>query len=90
MELAKNPRFLDEYNNWNKQIQTITDTSKKQEMQRLLQQLVNNVKKIDQSQMNISQRLVSETISDSRQSILELRRKIHSKLKELHSAGVIS
>lgn len=90
MELKKHPKFLEEYNHWHGQIQSISDATKKQEMQGLLQQLLNHVRKIDQSQLNISQRLLSDTTADSRQDISELRRKIDSKLAELRSAGFIS
>jgi inosine/xanthosine triphosphate pyrophosphatase family protein len=89
MELIKSSRFLEEYNSWNEKILAINNTEKKQEMQRLLQQLVNEIKKIDQLQMNMSQRLVVDTSTDSRQSITELRKKINLKLKELQAAGFI-
>jgi anthranilate/para-aminobenzoate synthase component I len=89
MELIKSSRFLEEYNSWNEKILAINNTEKKQEMQRLLQQLVNEIRKIDQLQMNMSQRLVVDTSTDSRQSITELRKKINLKLKELQAAGFI-
>jgi hypothetical protein len=89
MELIKSSRFLEEYNSWNEKILAINNTEKKQEMQRLLQQLVNEIRKIDQLQMNMSQRLVVDTSTDSRQNITELRKKINLKLKELQAAGFI-
>jgi uncharacterized protein YdcH (DUF465 family) len=89
MELMKSTRFLEEYNSWNDKISAINDTVKKQEMQTLLKQLVNEIKKIDQFQMNINRQLVDSTVTESRQNITELRKKINSKLTELQAAGFI-
>jgi cell fate (sporulation/competence/biofilm development) regulator YmcA (YheA/YmcA/DUF963 family) len=90
MELIKSNRFLEEYNTWNDKISTINDSVKKQEMQAVLRQLVNEIKKIDQLQMNLSQRLVVDSFADSRQNVIELRKKINTRLKELQEAGFIS
>ena len=89
MELMKSTRFLEEYNSWNDKISAINDTVKKQEMQTILRQLVNEIKKIDQFQININQGLVADSHADSRQNITELRKKINSKLTELQAAGFI-
>lgn len=85
----KSTRFLEEYNSWNDKISAINDTVKKQEMQTILRQLVNEIKKIDQFQININQGLVADSHADSRQNITELRKKINSKLTELQAAGFI-
>jgi hypothetical protein len=89
MELMKSTRFLEEYNSWNDKISAINDTVKKQEMQTILRQLVNEIKKIDQFQININQGLIADSNSDSRQNITELRKKIKLKLTELQAAGFI-
>ena len=89
MELMKSTRFLEEYNSWNDKISSINDPVKKQEMQTFLNQLVNEIRKIDQSQMNINQQLAVDTFTDSRQAVTDLRKKINSKLTELHAAGFI-
>ena len=89
MELIKSARFLEEYNSWNDKISAINDTVKKQEMQTILRQLVNEIKKIDQFQININQGLIADSNSDSRQNITELRKKINLKLTELQAAGFI-
>ena len=89
MELIKSARFLEEYNSWNDKISAINNTIKKQEMQTLLKQLVNEIKKIDQFQINMNQGLIADSHSDSRQNITELRKKINSKLTELQAAGFI-
>ena len=89
MELIKSTRFLKEYNSWNDKISTINDKVKKQEMQTMLKQLVNEIKKIDQFQINISQGIIADSIADSRQNITELRKKINLKLTELQAAGFI-
>jgi hypothetical protein len=89
MELMKSTRFLEEYNSWNDKILAINDTIKKQEMQTLLKQLVNEIKKIDQFQININKGSIADSHADSRQSITELRKKINLKLKELEAAGFI-
>jgi hypothetical protein len=89
MELLRSERFLEEYNSWNDKISTINDAVKKQEMQAILKQLVNEIKKIDQFQINITQGLIADSIADSRQNITELRKKINLKLTELQAAGFI-
>jgi Mg2+ and Co2+ transporter CorA len=89
MELMKSTRFLEEYNSWNDKISAINDTVKKQEMQTILRQLVTEIKKIDQFQMNINQGLIADSQADSRQRITELRKKINSKITELQAAGFI-
>jgi hypothetical protein len=53
MELIKSTRFLKEYNSWNDKISTINDKVKKQAMQTILKQLVNEIKKIDQFQIRV-------------------------------------
>ena len=90
MELIKSARFLEEYNSWNDKISAINDTVKKQEMQTLLKQLVREIKKIDQFQININQGIIADSHADSRQNITELRKKINSKLTELQAAGFIN
>ena len=90
MELIKSARFLEEYNSWNDKISAINDTIKKQEMQTLLKQLVREIKKIDQFQININQGIIADSHADSRQNITELRKKINSKLTELQAAGFIN
>ena len=89
MELMKSTRFLEEYNSWNDKISAINDTVKKQEMQTILRQLVNEIKQIDQFQIHLNQGLVADSHADSRQNITELRKKINSKLTELQAAGFI-
>lgn len=90
MELMKSTRFLEEYNSWNDKISAINDTIKKQEMQTLLKQLVREIKKIDQFQININQGIIADSHADSRQNITELRKKINLKLTELQAAGFIN
>jgi hypothetical protein len=89
MELIRSNRFLEEYNLWNDKISTINDTIKKQEMQTMLKQLVNEIKKIDQLQTNMNRQFVNSAVTESRQHITELRKKISLKLKELQAAGFI-
>ena len=59
-------------------------------MQTFLNQLVNEIRKIDQLQMNINQQLAVDTFTDSRQAVTDLRKKINSKLTELQAAGFIN
>lgn len=89
MELMKSTRFLEEYNSWNDKILAINEPIKKQEMQTILRQLVTEIKKIDQFQISISQGLITDSHSDSRQNIHELRKKMNTKLVELQAAGFI-
>jgi hypothetical protein len=89
MELIRSNRFLEEYKLWNDKISTINDTVKKQEMQTILHQLVNEIKKIDQLQTHMNRQLVGSTVTESRQHITELRKKINTRLNELQAAGFI-
>lgn len=89
MELIRSNRFLEEYKLWNDKISTINDTVKKQEMQTILHQLVNEIKKIDQLQTHMNRQLVGSTVTESRQNITELRKKINTRLNELQAAGFI-
>ena len=77
MQILNSPRFKEEYQKISDFIEKTEDQTKKIETKRLLQELVSHVKKIDidHSDIIVSGKLPSDT-SDSRQKILEIRKKI--------------
>lgn len=77
MQILNSPRFKEEYQKISDFIEKTEDQTKKIETKRLLQELVSHVKKIDidHSDIIVSGKLPSDA-SDSRQKILEIRKKI--------------
>ena len=77
MQILNSPRFKEEYQKISDFIEKTEDQTKKIETKRLLKELVSHVKKIDidHSDIIVSGKLPSDT-SDSRQKILEIRKKI--------------
>ncbi len=90
MQLIKHPRFLEEYKNWYDKISRVTDENAKTELTRLLQQLVNEVKRIDSHHNDLLIKTsVDHSIKESRESLISLRRKISNKITECETAGLI-
>lgn len=81
MQLSKNERFLNEYNTFKEKINNISDNTVKENLNKLLAQLVSEVKAIDRMHTdpsNLAQ--LSNTETDYRSNIIALRKKIHSAL----------
>ncbi len=90
MQLIKHPRFLEEYKNWSTKISSIKDETKKAELSRALQNLVNEVRKLDSYHNEFSMIAgMSASVHESRQNISDIRKKISKQIKDLEAAGLI-
>ncbi len=86
----KHPRFQQEYKEWNEKISCITDEAKKTELTRHLQNLVGEVRRMDSYHNQLSVNTgMSASVTESRQAISDIRKKIHKQLAELEAAGLI-
>lgn len=87
MNLLKNPNFINEYRAWSNQISRIENLDIKKEMSSMLVKLLDEVKKIDtfHNELNIRPN-IDPSISESRQTIFNLRNKILEKLKEYNES----
>jgi uncharacterized protein YdhG (YjbR/CyaY superfamily) len=84
MQLIKNPRFVSEYKTWTTALDKIADPKRKNELQQLLNQLLQEVKAIDRQHEDLilSPKLPTAT-DDHRNNLREIRKKIHQKISEL-------
>ena len=83
LNLEKSENFQKEYNEFNKQISTVSNESVKLELQGMLQNLLKEVKYLDQQHQDLSlnNRLPSAAI-DTRQNIVLIRKNLMSKLRD--------
>jgi predicted nuclease with TOPRIM domain len=83
LELIKSQRFQEEYKSYRSRIDKITNTDTRARLDALLGTLVNEVRKLDnQHQEMFSGNKVPSSLSDSRYSILTVRKKIDTILKD--------
>ena len=83
LNLEKSENFQKEYNEFNKQISAVSNESVKLELQGMLQNLLKEVKYLDQQHQDLSlnTRLPSAAI-DTRQNIVLIRKNLMSKLRD--------
>ena len=83
LNLEKSENFQKEYNEFNKQISAVSNESVKLELQGMLQNLLKEVKYLDQQHQDLSlnNRLPSAAI-DTRQNIVLIRKNLMSKLRD--------
>ena len=90
MLLSNNERFLKEYNEIKGTIENISDLSLKNELGALLKDLVKEVKIIDQQHQEIFvTKTLSNSVSDHRNNISQIRKKIFSKITDYKNKGLI-
>jgi len=89
MQLTKNPRFIEEHDQWKKKISMISDDAKKNELIGLLSSLVNTVKKIDVAHNSFGITNPNNELTTVREEITAIRRKISNRLQECEQAGLI-
>jgi hypothetical protein len=83
MLLEDNERFQKDVKKYNDAIEKINDSQAKLEAKRLLNDLIYEVKKMDNMYMDmIYSRQISTMGSDMRGKIVEMRKKLDSKLKQ--------
>ena len=83
LNLEKSENFQKEYNEFNKQISTVSNESVRLELQGMLQNLLKEVRYIDQQHQDLSlnNRLPAGAI-DSRQIVVLIRKNLISKLRD--------
>ena len=83
MLLSKNTRFISEYDEFKRKIDLITDPQGKEQLTKLLQQLLFAVKTLDQKHMDLTYqfKMPDSGLSDTRNQIVEIRKQIVSALK---------
>ena len=89
MQLTKNPRFIEEHDQWQEKISRISDDAKKNELIGLLSSLVNTVKKIDVAHNSFGITNPNNELTTVREEITAIRRKISNRLRECEQAGLI-
>ena len=83
--LIKSTRFQEDCEKYRTAIDSMPDGPAKQESQKLLNNLISEIKKLDSMHMEmIYARQMPSMGSDMRQDILVLRKKLDSKLKSLN------
>jgi CCR4-NOT transcriptional regulation complex NOT5 subunit len=88
LTLLKSERFQKEYKEFFDKINTIEDKDLKNQLSRLLGDLVNEVKKLDSRHLDISSSVARPDVGDAKMTILELRKTLVRRLEE-HSKSNI-
>lgn len=84
MQLSKNPRFLQEYEDFKNKIDKISNPDKKKELTDLLNQLVNEVRALDNKHNEISQfAKLPSSVGDIRESLFNLRKTLSNRLNNI-------
>jgi predicted component of type VI protein secretion system len=91
MQLSKNENFLREFRDFSSKIERVTDEGIKKELSALLNKLMLEVKAIDKQHedMFIGNKMM-DSITDHRESLLNIRKKIAAKLEDCQRAKLIS
>jgi len=85
LDLIKNETFLNEYNSWFTKINKIKDENQKNELMTLLKELANEVKSVDTRHQELLINRKNLGSADSKSRILELRKKIASRVDKLET-----
>ncbi len=81
MQLSKSPRFLQEYEDFKNKIDKVSNPDKKKELIDLLNQLVNEVRALDNKHNEISQfSKLPSSVGDIRESLFNIRKALTSRL----------
>lgn len=84
INLESSPKFREDFIKLTRQISRILDENLKSELEGLLKNLIFEVKKLDTIHGElIMHREISKEVSDSRNKIQEIRKKIDKKLKTI-------
>jgi hypothetical protein len=89
MQLTKNSRFVEEYNQWREKISKISDDGIKKELNLWLSSLTNAVKKIDVAHNSFGITNPNNELISVREEITSIRKKISNKISECERAGLI-
>lgn len=84
MQLSKSPRFLQEYNEFKNKISKVSNPEKQKELNDLLNQLVNEVRALDNKHNEISQfSKLPSSVEDIRESLKNIRKTLSSRLSSV-------
>lgn len=85
--IEQSEKFKTEVDNFNKKIESITNENIKTELTGLLRKLIHEVRLIDtQHQELFYGKKLSSTVSDNRQRILEIRKKLVKRISDRDAA----
>jgi len=83
MQLSKSPRFVQEYEDFKNKIEKISSPEKKRELTDLLNQLVNEVRALDNKHNEVSQfSRLPTSVTDIRENLLAIRKTLSSRLSD--------
>ena len=81
MQLASDPRFLKEFEQFKQSIDELTDGKMKTECQQLLKQMLQTVKTIDQQHGELPYTpRITEAMSEHRTKLFDLRKQLSKRL----------
>lgn len=84
MQLSKSPRFLQEYEEFKTKISKVSNPEKQKELIDLLNQLVNEVRALDNKHNEISQfSKLPSSVEDVRESLKNIRKTLSSRLSSI-------
>lgn len=84
MQLSKSPRFLQEYENFKNKIEKVSSPDKKKELIDLLNQLVNEVRALDNKHNEVAQfSKLPSSVSDIRENLQSIRKTLSSRLSSV-------
>jgi hypothetical protein len=81
MLLSKNQRFIQEYSEFSAKIEKISNEQIKNECYTLLRELKKNVQDIDKQHVQFTNTRMSDHLSEVRNNIQSIRKKLQSLLK---------
>jgi len=89
-KLIKTEKFINEYNQWHSRIVKIENNTARESLVTLLQELVNEVKKLDSKHQDLfTTYRIPTNVEENKTKIAEIRKKIEKKLNECEKAGLI-
>lgn len=90
MLISKSEKFLKEYNEFKSAAESVSREDIKKDLQKMISELVVTVKNLDQihEELFINRQRI-DSVSDSKEKIISLRKKIHNKIQECRKAGLI-
>jgi hypothetical protein len=91
LELIKSQRFQEEYKTYRARIDSITDANVRSQSELLLNNLVSEVKKIDQQHQEMfTGNQIPMSLGDARTGVIALRKKLDTLLKDWQNRNVSS
>jgi hypothetical protein len=89
-KLSKSETFVNEYKSWHRQIMCIDNETTKKSLLSLLQELVDEVKRLDSKHQDLYTTFrIPSNVDENKLKISEIRKNIKKKLIECERAGLI-